>query len=67
VLISFGSFAQVSAMPAKTREALYNVLRSFSKIRFIWKWDEERPAEMPVNVMTSKWVPQQVLLGKQNL
>lgn len=33
-------------------------------MRFIWKWEHERPKSMPANIMTSKWVPLQELLGK---
>ena len=66
IYISFGSYAQVSRLPLESQQIIYDVLKKFSKIRFIWKWEGERPFEMPDNVFTAKWVPQHALLGKHN-
>ena len=64
IYISFGSYAQISRLPLESQQIIYDVLKSFSKIRFIWKWEGVRPLEMPDNVFTAKWIPQQALLGK---
>ena len=49
-------------MPVKTREAFINVFARLPH-RVIWKWEAPRPANMPANVLTTKWLPQQDLLG----
>ena len=64
IYISFGSYAQITRLPLESQQIIYEVLKSFSKIRFIWKWEGERPLGMPDNVFTAKWIPQQTLLGK---
>ena len=33
----------------------------------LWKWDEDNIADLPKNVMTQKWVPQQDILAHPNL
>ena len=33
-------------------------------VRFLWRWDKEPPENLPSNVLTRKWFPQQDLLGK---
>jgi len=49
-------------MPEQKRQIFLNV---FSKLkqRVIWKFESETIPDLPPNVMLSKWVPQQDLLG----
>ena len=49
-------------MPAKTREAFISVFARLPQ-RVVWKWEAARPVNMPANVLTPKWLPQQDLLG----
>ena len=32
--------------------------------KVIWKWESEIPADVPSNIMMTKWLPQQDLLGR---
>ena len=49
-------------MPEETRKIFVNVF-SRLKQRVLWKWPKEMP-DRPPNVMLSKWIPQQDVLGK---
>ncbi len=62
ILVSFGTFAQGDSMPETVRLAMIDV---FSKLKqnIIWKWDGSDMKDLPANVMLSKWVPQQDILG----
>ncbi len=62
ILVSFGSSAKIIEAPAELRNIFYTAFRN-SKTRFVWKWDGPRPAEMPDNVITAEWLPQQDILG----
>ena len=61
-VFTLGSLVQVSKMSAKTREAFINVFARLPQ-RVIWKWEASRPENVSVNVMMTKWLPQQDLLG----
>ncbi len=60
VLVSFGTFAQ--GVPDSVRAMMMDV---FSKLEqnVIWKWDGPPMKDVPDNVMLTKWVPQQDILG----
>ena len=62
IYVSFGSGANIADAPFELQNTFYTAFRK-SKIRFLWKWDGARPAEMPPNVMTAEWMPQQEILG----
>ena len=49
-------------MPEETLQAFMN---AFAKIpqKVIWKWESEVPENVPSNVMMTKWLSQQDLLG----
>ena len=49
-------------MPESYKKLFLNV---FSKLKYhvIWKWGEDTMRNLPSNVMLSKWLPQQDLLG----
>jgi len=63
VYVSFGSEADMAKAPQNIREIFF---KSFgkSKTKFLWRWNGERPKEMPGNVLTASWMPQQDVLGK---
>ncbi|CAG0884298.1 unnamed protein product [Cyprideis torosa] len=39
------------------------VFKRFSEYQIFWKWETEHMDDLPSNVMLSKWMPQQDLLG----
>ena len=53
-------------MPEETLQAFMN---AFAKIpqKVIWKWESEVPENVPSNVMMTKWLSQQDLLGIKRL
>lgn len=63
VLVSFGSGARISDAPEEIQNIFFTALGT-TKTRFIFKWEDERPANMPDNIMISNWIPQQEILGK---
>ena len=66
VYVSFGSAIPPSQMPAEKLELLLGVFRSLPQYSFVWKWDGEIE-NLPDNVRTKTWIPQQDLLGHHNL
>lgn len=66
ILVSFGSAAYISEAPEDYRNIFYEAFKN-SKTRFIWKWEGERPNEMPANVLTADWLPQAEILGNVKL
>jgi len=49
-------------MPNETLQAFIN---AFAKLpqRVFWKWEAKKPENIPPNVMMTKWLPQQDLIG----
>ena len=62
VFISFGSLVAMSSAPPDFITSFFDGIRDL-KLRFLWKWDGEPPKNLPGNVFTSKWFPQQDVLG----
>ena len=64
IVFTLGSFVPVSSMPKEILETFINV---FAKIpqKVIWKWEAEKPENIPSNVLMVDWLPQQDLLGKK--
>lgn len=60
--MSMGSAVKASNMPEKLRRLL---LRVFEQLpyRVLWKW-EALIDDLPENVKTGRWLPQQDILGK---
>ena len=50
-------------------ETLQSFMNAFAKIpqKVIWKWESEVPENVPSNVMMTKWLSQQDLLGIKRL
>ena len=65
VFVSFGSAVVPSQMPKEKLEMLLEAFKNL-KMSVLWKWDSEVP-NLPKNVKTSSWVPQQDILGHPNL
>ena len=64
ILFTLGSAIKSTSIPVEIVQSFVEV---FSQIpqRVIWKWEaDEKPANLPPNVMTVKWAPQSDLLGK---
>ena len=66
VYVSFGSAIPPSQMPAEKLELMLSVFRSLPQYSFVWKWEGEIE-NLPGNVLTKNWIPQQDLLGHPNL
>ena len=54
-------------MTEENRKLLLDVLGRFKQYDVIWKWETEEMPDKPDNVMLSKWLPQQEILGHPNL
>ena len=63
IFISFGSLVKMSSMPEHLAQTMFDAIKDF-KTRFLWRWDGERPNNLPANVLIRKWFPQQDILGK---
>ncbi|CAG7732911.1 unnamed protein product, partial [Allacma fusca] len=60
--VSFGSAAKISEAPKEFRSMFYNALGK-SNLRFVWKYETDRTADIPPNVYVGKWMPQQAILA----
>ena len=67
IYLSFGSALKGSLMTEENRKLLLNALGRFKQYDVIWKWETEEMPDKPENVMLSKWLPQQEILGHPNL
>ncbi|EYB99345.1 hypothetical protein Y032_0123g1153 [Ancylostoma ceylanicum] len=69
VLISFGSVAPSINMPEEMKRAIIDVVKSYSNITFIWKYEQpDDPLVANVqNLFVSKWTPQSDLLADDRL
>lgn len=63
IYFSMGSNLNASTMPEEKRMAF---LEAFSALpqKVLWKWETGHMEGKPDNVMVTKWVPQQDILGK---
>lgn len=66
VFVSMGSSVQASGMPEALRQIFVAV---FSALPYnvIWKWEGAKIKDLPTNVRTAAWWPQQELLGHPKL
>jgi glucuronosyltransferase len=67
IYFSFGSLIQGSKMPEGLRKNLVNVFAKLKPMKVLWKWETEQMPDKPDNVMLSKWLPQQDVLGHSNV
>ena len=66
VLVSFGSLLLPSQMEPEQLEMVLDTFRSLPQYSFIWRCDIDID-NMPKNVLTSNWLPQQDILAHPNL
>ncbi|XP_077300343.1 UDP-glycosyltransferase family 50 member B3 [Arctopsyche grandis] len=68
IFVSMGSSVKTSNMPERLRKLL---VRTFANLPYqvLWKWEEDSREmnDLPPNVMLSKWLPQQDLLGHKKI
>jgi glucuronosyltransferase len=63
VLMSFGSVANASLMPADWKAAFLGAFRRFPEYQFLLRYDiNDLDAKLPANVHTFKWLPQRDLM-----
>ena len=66
IYVAMGTSVKASGMPKTLRDKFLNV---FSTLPFnvIWKWEGSQIKNLPKNVRTAAWWPQQELLGHPQL
>ena len=66
VFVSMGSSVRASGMPEALRQIFVAV---FSTLPYnvVWKWEGGKIKDLPTNVRTAAWWPQQELLGHSKL
>jgi len=62
ILFTLGSHIKGSSIPKKALQSFINIFAKLPQ-KVIWKWEDEAPEDIPKNIMLSKWLPQQDLLG----
>ena len=65
ILVSFGTVAKATDMPDETKKVLLETFSNFPDVTFLWKYEDDshEVAKGYPNVITSKWLPQNDLLG----
>jgi UDP-glucoronosyl and UDP-glucosyl transferase len=68
VYIGFGTIVHIPSLPQEKLQIFWEVLRSFPRIKFLFKWVGEPPRDsaIPKNVLVHKWFSQQDVLGEGN-
>ena len=67
IMFTVGSVIQINEMPSKILEIF---LRSSAKLprRVFWQWkDFKNEVRVPSNILLSDWLPQQDILGKNDM
>ncbi|XP_071536700.1 UDP-glucosyltransferase 2-like [Panulirus ornatus] len=66
VLFSLGSTIRSEQLPSSVRGSL---VRAFARLpyRVLWKWEGGAIPDLPPNVMTHSWLPQQDVLGHERV
>lgn len=67
VYVSFGSVLQGSKMSQAHKKIFLNVFEKLKPVKVLWKWETEQLDDKPDNVLLSKWLPQQDVLGHPNV
>jgi UDP:flavonoid glycosyltransferase YjiC (YdhE family) len=62
VYVSFGTSIAFETIPTPIFQVFLTAFGN-SPFQFIWKWNGTRPSEMPPNVLTASWLPQEAILG----
>jgi len=45
------------------RQAFYATFKAMKNLKFLMKWESDRPRDLPASVKISSWFPQQDILG----
>lgn len=61
IFFSFGSVVAISSLPENTKKMIIEVLGQVPQ-RVLLKYEEEITYDLPKNIMTRKWFPQQDIL-----
>lgn len=65
IYVSMGSSVKVTKMPEQLKRLM---IETFAQLpyRVLWKWESglSEIRELPSNVKTSRWLPQQDILGE---
>ena len=66
ILFSLGSHIKSSQIPLDVQNILK---KAFARLPYqvVWKWEGNPPKDLPKNVITRHWVPQQDLLGHPSM
>ncbi|CAL8083081.1 unnamed protein product [Orchesella dallaii] len=68
VYFSFGTYMKLPLLPQRHRDAIFGAIRKFPSIGFLLKWNGGPvPLDIPDNVMTGEWLPQQDILAHKNV
>ncbi|MFH4978077.1 hypothetical protein AB6A40_004786 [Gnathostoma spinigerum] len=68
VLVSFGTMVSSADMPKEMEDSFLAVFRKLSKVKFIWKYENESDTkDDPPNLIRRQWIPQMDLLVHRNL
>lgn len=62
VYMSFGTNVNPNEFNVKIKKIFIRVLKNL-KLKVVWKFDPENSLEIPSNIFTAKWLPQQDLLA----
>lgn len=64
ILIAFGTTIDLSKLPTYYLDIFLNMMKKFSKVRFIWRWSGNLPKNAPNNLLAAEWLPQKAILSK---
>jgi len=65
IIFAVGSALRMNDMPPFMVEAFVQVFSQLPQ-RVIWQWKGKQRTDLPANIMTVDWLPQQDLLGHKN-
>ncbi|ODN00662.1 UDP-glucuronosyltransferase 1-2 [Orchesella cincta] len=58
IYVSLGSAVDVGKMPVSLRTSFFEAFKSFTGLKFFWRWSGPIPEDKPDNVMLAPWFPQ---------
>jgi len=65
IMFGVGSAVNMNDMPPAMVDAFIQVFRQLPQ-RVVWQWKGQQRENMPANIMTVDWMPQQDMLGHEN-
>ncbi|ODN01700.1 UDP-glucuronosyltransferase 1-8 [Orchesella cincta] len=68
IYFSFGTYMKLPLLPQRHKDAIFGAIRKFPSIGFLMKWNGGPVSkDIPENVMTGEWLPQQEILSHPNV